>query len=89
MSTTIKNYLSYPIMQSIMDTTIITKREHQILKLLAEDYTTKELANMLFLSTETITSHRKNLRAKLDVKTTAGLVWKGVQLGLLETQAAY
>lgn len=64
----------------------ITKREHQILQLLAQDHTTKELAQLLYVSTETITSHRKNLRAKLDVKTTAGLVWRGVQLGLLESR---
>jgi len=61
----------------------ITKREQEVLHLLTQDYTTKELAQCLFVSTETINSHRKNLRSKLGVKTTAGLVWKGVQLGLL------
>ena len=61
----------------------ITKREKQVLQLLAEDYTTKELANLLFVSAETITSHRKSLRNKLKVRTTAGLVWRSVELGLL------
>lgn len=64
----------------------ITVREQEVLHLLAQDYTTKELAQHLYVSTETITSHRKNLRAKLGVRTTAGLVWQGVKLGLLESR---
>ena len=68
---------------------VITKRETEILELIAYELTTKEIANKLYISTHTVISHRKNLMAKLDVRKTAGLVHKGFEngtLGLLRFQ---
>ena len=62
---------------------VITKRETEILELIAYELTTKEIANKLYISTHTVISHRKNLMAKLDVKNTAGLVRKGFENGIL------
>ena len=61
----------------------ITEREMEILKLLARDFTSRELAEQLYISIETVRSHRKNLIRKMKVKTTGGLVGKGFQLGLI------
>lgn len=62
---------------------VITKREKEVLKLVAYEYTTKEIANHLFLSEHTIDTHKKNLKLKLDVRNTAGMVRKGFEVGLL------
>jgi DNA-binding NarL/FixJ family response regulator len=53
---------------------VITKREQEILNLVALGKTSPEIANELFLSIRTIESHRYNLMQKLGVKNTAGLV---------------
>ena len=51
----------------------ITKREIEILKLVAMEYTSKEIAKELFISTNTVETHKKNLFRKLNVKSVAGL----------------
>lgn len=52
----------------------LTKREREILQLIAEEYTNPEIANKLFISPRTVDTHRRNLILKLNVKNTAGLV---------------
>ncbi len=61
----------------------ISSRELQILRLVAQEKTSKEIADDLFISSHTALSHRKNLMAKMQVKNTAGMVRKGFELGLL------
>jgi len=63
--------------------TSITNREIQVLRLVAREHTTSEIANHLFLSTHTVDSHKKNLKAKMDVRNSAGMVRKGFELGIL------
>jgi len=63
--------------------TILTRREKEVLKLIAENYTSQEIADKLFLSKRTIDSHRLNLLLKLDVKNTAALIKKCIDMGLL------
>lgn len=62
----------------------LTKREKEILVLIADEYNTKEIASTLFISINTVETHRKNLIAKFDVKNSIGLVRKAMQLKLLE-----
>ena len=62
----------------------LTKREKDVLKLIAEEYTTQEIADKLFLSKHTIESYRKNLISKLNVKNLAGLTKYAIKLGLVE-----
>lgn len=62
----------------------LTPREKEVLQLLAQDHTSRELASSLFISIETVRSHRKSLIRKLGVKTTGGLIFRGFELGLLE-----
>lgn len=63
---------------------LITKRESQILHLVAYEYSTKEIAAMLFLSSDTVNSHRKNMMRKLQVKNTAGLVRVAFERSILK-----
>jgi len=51
----------------------LTSREKEILKLLVSGNTTKQIANILFISTHTVNTHRKNIMRKLDIKTVSGL----------------
>ena len=51
----------------------LTRREYQILKLIAQQYTTKEIAQALHVSDSTVETHRKNLIRKVNVKNSVGL----------------
>jgi len=63
----------------------LTEREKEVLKLIAEENTTQEIADTLFLSKHTIESYRKNLISKLQVKNLAGLTKHAIKMGLLDT----
>lgn len=63
----------------------LTKREKEVLKLIAEEFTTQEIAEKLFLSKHTIESYRKNLISKLQVKNLAGLTKHAIKIGLLDS----
>jgi DNA-binding CsgD family transcriptional regulator len=52
----------------------LTKREMEIIKLLALEKSSQEIADLLFLSVYTVNTHRKNILQKLDIKNVAGLV---------------
>lgn len=52
----------------------LTQREKEIIRLIAQEKTNQEIAAELFVSVETVKSHRKNLMTKLNVKSIAGLV---------------
>jgi len=68
----------------------ISQREEQVLHLVAHEYSTKEIARSLYISVNTVLSHRKNLLCKMDAKNTAGLVRRGFELGILSsTSSAY
>ena len=62
----------------------LTKREREILKLIANEMTTNEIADQLFISPYTVETHRKNLIQKLGVRNLAGLVRYAVEHGLME-----
>lgn len=53
---------------------LLSRREIEVLRLIAQGLTNQEIADKLFVSTSTIDSHRKNLISKLQVKNTAALV---------------
>ena len=53
---------------------ILTKRENDILKLISEGFTNPQIGEKLFISPDTVDSHRKNLHTKLRVNNTALLV---------------
>lgn len=59
----------------------LTKREQEILRLLAGAHTTPEIAEKLFISPYTVDTHRKNLLSKLNLKNTAALVKYALENG--------
>ncbi|HXB39976.1 MAG TPA: response regulator transcription factor [Bacteroidia bacterium] len=65
------------------EVSVLSSREKEILKLIAEEYTNPEIAEKLFLSVRTVDTHRQNLIQKLDVKNTAGLVKYAIKSGLV------
>lgn len=60
---------------------VLTKREVQIVKLILGERTTQEIADQLFLSAQTVETHRRNIMHKLDVRNTAGLVKYAMERG--------
>jgi len=62
----------------------ISKRETEVLLLIAQEFSSREIAERLFVSTQTVISHRKNLKRKLLVKNSAGLVREGYARGFLQ-----
>ncbi len=62
---------------------ILSKKEKEVLGLIAEGLTTKEIAAQLFVSSRTIETHRANVLKKLEVKNTAELIKKATLLNLI------
>jgi two-component system, NarL family, response regulator NreC len=61
----------------------LSSRERQVLQLVAEGKTTKEVASVLGISSKTASAHRERLMKKLDVHETAGLVRYAIRMGLV------
>jgi len=68
----------------ISQTPTLTRREKEILSLIASDMNSADIAARLFLSKRTVDNHRANLLLKLDVKNSANLVKKALSLGLIK-----
>ena len=62
---------------------VLTKREKEILKLIAAGLTNPEMSKQLFISVDTVDSHRKNLYTKLNVNNTAALIRYAIENGLV------
>ena len=60
----------------------LTEREREVLQLLAEGKSSKEIADMLFLSTRTVETYRAQIMDKLNIRTVAGLTKYAVRHGL-------
>ena len=75
---------SYRKKHRAMEGPRISRREKEVLQLIVQECTAKEIAQKLFISENTVHAHRKNLLMKLEVKNTAGLVRVALRYGLLE-----
>lgn len=69
---------------SDFDPSELTSREVEILQLIAQELTNKEIADKLNISPRTVHSHRRNLMQKIGVKNTAGLVRFAIQNGIIK-----
>lgn len=82
-----KTYLSFEAVQSLRETAseapVITRREKQVLQLIAEGLTNTEIAEQLYISALTVNSHRKSLIEKFDATNTAMLIAKAMKGGIL------
>ena len=63
---------------------VLTLRERQVLQLIAEGKTTRDVASLLFISVKTAETHRSRLMQKLDIHETAGLVRYAIRRGLVQ-----
>jgi DNA-binding NarL/FixJ family response regulator len=63
----------------------LTLRQREILQLIAEGHTTKEIATLLYVSVNTIQTHRKHLMKRLGVADMAGLVRYAIRVGVVST----
>lgn len=87
-----ETYLSPGISEGVIDAALsgngmaadpLTARERQVLQLVSEGHTTKEVANVLGISVKTADTHRASIMRKLDIHETAGLVRYAVRSGLI------
>jgi DNA-binding NarL/FixJ family response regulator len=75
-----RDYVSFSVAEVLKKKTadgrlaVLTKREKEVLELIAEGLTNHEIATKLFLNTTTIDSHRKNMLTKFKAKNTAALI---------------
>ncbi len=66
------------------EASLLTPREEEVLKLIAEGHAGKEIAQLLFISPKTVERHRANLLAKLGLKDRLELTRYAIRVGLIE-----
>jgi DNA-binding NarL/FixJ family response regulator len=62
----------------------VTDREEEVLKLVAEGHSTREIAELLFISAKTVERHRSNIFAKLGLRDRLELTRYAIRAGLIE-----
>lgn len=78
-----KAYRSREDFDQPCDTHILSLRELEVVKLIADEYTMKKIADKLCISKKTVQNHRTSLMKKLGAKNTAGLIKKAFVRGVL------
>jgi DNA-binding NarL/FixJ family response regulator len=78
----IKDYVKHVPRESFSAFSILSKREREVLQLLAEGSSTKEIASLLYLSIKTVETHRKNIMEKLDLHSIAELTKYAIREGI-------
>jgi DNA-binding NarL/FixJ family response regulator len=89
-----KQYIDYQIQKNMLNEALsgqkrtsqgvmLTKRELEILELIAKENSNQQIADKLFLSLRTVQTHRLNISQKLGVNNTAGLVKEAYKRGLI------
>ncbi len=84
-----KQYLSFDAAAALRQPSmnpnvpLITRREKEVLGLIADGLTNNEIAKQLFLSVATVDTHRKNLLAKFECKNIASLIKLAMQMQLI------
>ncbi len=93
-----QTFLSSPISEIVIESVIhphtsgtendplsnLSPREKEILQLIAEEHTSAEIAELLFISEKTVEKHRARLMEKLNVRNLAGLVRAAVKYHLVD-----
>tara|TARA_B100000965_G_scaffold405443_1_gene439598 strand:- start:1648 stop:2313 length:666 start_codon:yes stop_codon:yes gene_type:complete len=74
---------SFEINPDTIQLSKLTEREVDVLKLIAEGFSNKEIGEKLFISHRTVDTHRTNLMKKLDAHNIAGLIKFAIKNGLL------
>ena len=80
----IEDYLRWGDIRPPDSSNGLTSREREVLQLIAEGYTNKEIADILCLSVKTVQSHRTNLMGKLDLHDRGELIKYAIQKKIIE-----
>jgi DNA-binding NarL/FixJ family response regulator len=81
-------YLGHqPVVEVTPRRTTLASREREILQLLAEGKTSKEMASLLDISSKTVETHRRNIMAKLKLNSIAALTKFAIREGLTTTES--
>lgn len=84
-----ENYVSPDVSLKLMEqeqrknSSVLTEREIEIVKLISKEYSNKQIADALFISERTVESHRKNIFRKSETHTVVGLIKYAMQHKLL------
>lgn len=80
-------YFSQEVVQALNEPQaqqpVITRREKEVLQLIAEGLTNAEIAEKLFISIPTVNTHRKSILEKFDARNTATLIGKASKMGMV------
>ena len=82
MDMVVKDYVTPPAYSDSPCSSHLTIREKEVLQLVAEGYSTPQIANSLHVSVKTVESHRQNLMVKINAKGIAGLTKYAIREGL-------
>ena len=80
----IEDYLRWGDIRPPDSTNSLTSREREVLQLIAEGYTNKEIAEILCISIKTVQSHRTNLMSKLDLHDRGELIKYAIQKKIID-----
>lgn len=83
-TTLIRNYLEHAGDPDSLPTKPVTDREEEVLKLVAEGHSTREIADLLFISVKTVERHRSNILQKLGLRDRLQLTRYAIRVGLIE-----
>ncbi len=78
----VKGYLNKSNESFVSGGSILTSREREVLQLIAEGLTAKEIADHVFLSVKTVETHRRNIMQKLNMRSTVDLTKYAIREGL-------
>ena len=82
----LRNVVANPSASATAD--FLTDREREILQLVAESHSTKEIASKLGISVKTVDNHRTNLMRKLNLHDVASLTRYALEVGIIEQKKA-
>lgn len=80
----LEDYLSHDAHSEVGDPNALSSREREVLQLIAEGRTSREIADILNLSVKTVQSHRTNLMQKLDLHDRGDLIKYAIQKKIIE-----
>lgn len=83
----VKGYLNKALEASSTTNVAMTSREREILQLIAEGFTAKEIAAHVFLSIKTVETHRRNIMQKLNMRSVAEMTKYAIREGLVSLDA--
>jgi DNA-binding NarL/FixJ family response regulator len=78
----IEDYVRHLEFEPVAPADDLTPKERQVLQLISEGHSTKEIAGLIFVSVSTVETHRRHLMAKLDAHSVADLTKHAIRLGL-------